>query len=42
MKFAYLIMAHDNMEQLLSLIKLLDWPENDIYLHIDKKNWQRI
>lgn len=38
MKFAYLIMAHDNMEQLLSLIKLLDWPENDIYLHIDKKS----
>ena len=38
MEFAYLIMAHDNIEQLKLLIKLLDHKENDIYLHIDKKN----
>ena len=38
MKFAYLIMAHDNQKQLLLLLKLLDQPENDIYLHIDKKS----
>lgn len=38
MRFAYLIMAHDNEEQLRTLIDLLDYPENDIYLHIDKKS----
>ena len=38
MKFAYLIMAHDNIEQLKLLLKALDFPENDIYLHLDKKN----
>lgn len=38
MKFAYLIMAHDNEEQLRLLLKMLDYPENDIYLHIDKKS----
>lgn len=38
MKFAYLIMAHNNAEQLKLLIKALDYPENDIYLHIDKKS----
>lgn len=38
MIFAYLIMAHDNIEQLKMLIKALDYPENDIYLHIDKKS----
>lgn len=37
MKFAYLIMAHDNQQQLLNLLRLLDQAENDIYLHIDKK-----
>lgn len=37
-KFAYLIMAHDNQNQLISLLKLLDAAENDIYLHIDKKS----
>lgn len=38
MKFAYLIMAHDNEEQLRILIDALDYQENDIYLHIDKKS----
>lgn len=38
MKFAYLIMAHDNTNQLITLLKLLDDAENDIYLHIDKKS----
>lgn len=38
MKFAYLIMAHNNPEQLKILLRLLDHKENDIYLHIDKKN----
>lgn len=38
MKFAYLIMAHNNPYQLEILLKLLDNSENDIYLHIDKKN----
>ena len=36
-KHAYLIMAHNNFEQLQLLIKLLDDPRNDIYLHIDRK-----
>lgn len=38
MKHAYLIMAHDCPRQLIMLLKLLDCEENDIYLHIDKKN----
>ena len=38
MKFAYLIMAHDNEEQLRILIDALDYEENDIYLHIDNKS----
>lgn len=38
MKFAYLILAHDNPEQLKLLLQSLDYHENDIYLHIDKKN----
>lgn len=38
MKFAYLIMAHDNEQQLRLLIEALDYKENDIYLHIDKKS----
>ena len=36
-KHAYLIMAHNNFEQLKTLIALLDDPRNDIYLHVDKK-----
>ena len=38
MRFAYLIMVHDSMEQLKILLHLLDHEENDIYLHIDKKS----
>lgn len=38
MKQAYLVMAHNNPEQLKILLNLLDYSENEIYLHIDKKN----
>lgn len=37
MKSAYLIMAHNNFNQLKLLLELLDSPDNDIFLHIDKK-----
>lgn len=37
MKQAYLIMAHDDIPLLKKLIGLLDYPDNDIYLHLDKK-----
>ena len=37
MKHAYLIMAHDKFEQLAMLLQCLDYPDNDIYIHIDKK-----
>lgn len=36
-KHAYLIMAHDDPGLLETLIKLIDAPYNDIYLHIDIK-----
>lgn len=36
-KHAYLIMAHNNFDQLQTLIGLLDDPQNDIYLHVDKR-----
>ncbi|MDF2484874.1 MAG: glycosyltransferase, partial [Herbinix sp.] len=36
-RHAYLIMAHSNFEYLKKLIKSLDDPRNDIFLHIDKK-----
>ena len=36
-KHAYLIMAHNNFDQLKVLISLLDDARNDIYLHVDKK-----
>ncbi len=36
-KHAYLIMAHTKFEQVIRLLKLIDNPLNDIYLHIDKK-----
>lgn len=35
-RHAYLIMAYNNPNQLVSLIKLLDDPRNDIFVHIDK------
>lgn len=37
MKFAYLIMAHNNKYILYKLLKLLDDRRNDIYIHIDVK-----
>lgn len=37
MKHAYLIIAHNDFELLEKLIKLLDYEDNDIYIHIDKK-----
>ncbi|MBQ8885924.1 MAG: glycosyl transferase [Clostridia bacterium] len=36
-KHAYLIIAHNQFELLISLLKALDYEQNDIYLHIDKK-----
>lgn len=37
MRHAYLIMAHNNFEQLQILISLLDSEHNDFFVHIDKK-----
>lgn len=39
-KHAFLIIAHDNYDQLQFLVSLLDHPLNDIYIHIDKKSKQ--
>ena len=36
-RHAYLIAAHEKPEQLKTLLRLLDHPQNDIYLHIDSK-----
>ena len=36
-KHAYLIMAHNEFELLYRLLKELDDPRNDIFLHVDKK-----
>lgn len=36
-RHAYLVAAHGDFEQLKALLRLLDDPQNDIYLHIDKK-----
>ena len=37
-KYAYLIMAHGQFDQLYKLIKSLDDKNNEIFIHIDKKN----
>ena len=37
-KHTYLIMAHDDLSLLKKLIKQIDAPYNDIYLHIDSKS----
>ncbi len=37
MKHAYLIMAHNQWGLLGELLRIIDDPRNDIYLHIDKK-----
>lgn len=36
-RHAFLITAHNKKEMLLNLLALLDDPEHDIYIHIDKK-----
>lgn len=38
MRHAFLIIAHNNWNQLKSLIQLLDAEDHDIYIHIDKKS----
>lgn len=37
MKHAYLIMAHIEFNLLENLLSVLDYPNNDIFVHIDKK-----
>ena len=37
LQHAYLITAHNKKAQLLNLLRLLNDPKNDIYIHIDKK-----
>jgi len=37
-RHAYLIMAHADPVMLVTLLELLDHPQNEIYLHIDRKN----
>ncbi len=37
MKHVYLILAHNEYPVLECLIKAIDDPRNDIYIHIDKK-----
>lgn len=36
-RHAYLIAAHDKPAQLMTLLRLLDDPQNDVFLHVDKK-----
>lgn len=36
-KHAYLILAHKNFGQLRKMIELLDYPDNDIFVHVDAK-----
>jgi hypothetical protein len=38
MKHAYLIIAHNQIDQLKRLICALDYSENDLFIHIDKKS----
>lgn len=37
MRYAYLILAHNNWQQLRRLIHLLDSPNADFYIHIDRR-----
>lgn len=37
MKHAYLMIVHNNFEVVEKTIELIDNPENDIYIHVDKK-----
>ncbi len=36
-KHAYLVLCHNNFEQVIVLLQLLDYEFNDIYIHVDKK-----
>ena len=36
-KHAYLILAHTNIPQLAVLLSMLDYDQNDIFVHIDAK-----
>lgn len=40
-KHAYLVIAHNQMELLKTLIECLDYQYNDIYIHLDKK-WKNV
>jgi hypothetical protein len=37
-KHAFLILAHKDWNDLIDLLHLLDFPDNDIYLHVNKKS----
>lgn len=39
-KQAYLIITHKNDLEFQTLLKMLDDPRNDIFIHMDKKNTQ--
>ena len=34
---AYLVMVHKNINQVKKLLELLDYYDNDIYIHVDRK-----
>ena len=34
-KHAFLLQVHNNKSQLIKLLDYLDYPDNDIYIHID-------
>ena len=36
-KHAYMIIAHNEFDLLETLVRLLDDPRNDLYIHIDAK-----
>lgn len=42
-RHAYLILAHTNIPQLAVLLSMLDYPDNDIFIHMDarQKNYDR-
>lgn len=37
MRFAYLIIAHNEPQLFRTLVRLLDDPRNDIFVHVDKR-----
>ena len=37
-KHAFLLQVHNNKSQLIKLLEYLDYPDNDIYIHIDTKS----